>query len=61
MEKTSLNLKHLKTLELYNLPKLGYLDIRGLLAQLHYLENFDFEVSKLQKLYAFYLHKLSFI
>lgn len=48
VEKTALNLKNMKTLELYNLPKLGYLDIRGLLAQLHYLENFDFEVKDYQ-------------
>lgn len=44
VEKTSLNVKNLKQLELYNLPKLGYLDIRGLLSNLKNLEDFDFEM-----------------
>jgi Leucine-rich repeat (LRR) protein len=44
VEVNSLNLRNLKHLELYDLPKLGYLDIRGLLTNLHYLESFDFEV-----------------
>lgn len=45
IEKSSLmHLKNLITLEMYNLPKLGYLDIRGLLTTFQYLESFDFEV-----------------
>ena len=45
IEKTSLShLKNLLNLEMYNLAKLGYLDIRGLLTVLPYLESFDFDV-----------------
>jgi len=44
VEKTALTLKNLKSLELYDLPKLGYLDIRGVLSNLQYLEKFDLEV-----------------
>ncbi|CAG7718947.1 unnamed protein product [Allacma fusca] len=44
IDKSAINLKGLITLEMYDLPKLGYLDIRGLLTNLPYLENFDFEV-----------------
>lgn len=48
VDKSSLVLKNLEHLELYDLPKLGYLDIRGILTNLHYLQSFDFEVKDTQ-------------
>ncbi|XP_035705436.1 SLIT and NTRK-like protein 5 isoform X2 [Folsomia candida] len=48
VEKSALVLKNLVELELYDLPKLGYLDIRGILTNVNFLEGFDFEVKDTQ-------------
>lgn len=64
LEKSVLNLPLLKRIELTGIPKLGFIDIHGILQNLHFLEWIDFEVKEgqiLDQLHPALSPRLSFI